>query len=975
VGGLRLRRRLRRRPRRPELIDSDSGAFAVDVEESRDRFSAYALGRVQKHRELLIAEESAMRLLVQSRLSTQLHTLILAATASTRVVREQEVRRATIVADRDAAVALARGLRDVQLSEMRSRDAVTDLETAAAVSLTAQAAMLRSLWLASLKLADLSREHRALAAISATLERAQHADHEAALVAVREQLEAALQAERAKAEAELAASTAHVDRRIAAMEAEQAAVQEAAREREDLLQRELEACNAALEITTSQRQLFTSSTTATSSPSRPAMIDVDTSLSPGRDDRSIARTLRAVALSDREAEERSSIANGESAWHRNAAELHALVHDETARRAQIAASESAGRSGGAIARSLLQMEEGTRRGVLHDVAFDSLFALGATSSAILEHLLHSSSIIDAMDDTTLALDGTNHPTVSSVRSELSADANNANAVVAVAVAVESGRTLLQHALLVFEGSAMASHGAAAKLFELQHRRLVDGILHLANLETTEAAARDAMAEDEHSGRRIMIEMRHLVTSSAQQAAARANELLRELERRDQMLRLERVIEPGARQLVVVSNAEWRLRVLEDLIEPSARSATEREEGQGFAMISSEDKRAFTAMVWRLSNAARGVTAMTASADRRDDDLQPRTGVTGTQEAGGLWRSSPRRHPNRHRPSPLPRASAQTIPRRHSRHRRPPRPHVVVSRFRSWTTHGCWSLATATWSAPSCRRVRSHACGTRLLPLLRRRPRSGLPRRPPNQPARSRTRHAHGEPSSGKSSPSRAERKTKERRRRSRPGAAPAVGIRISIGFGFRLPPRRRPIDTQKTLRAHRYPRIVDTTGRTRTGATDAASPTSATTFTHTNVSFATGHHLQLLPTPRSVSAMTALPVDEREASSSLAVSASTASRPATPSATAAGQHAHHCRSPLPSVDAATSTTHLLDIHSPPSSPREAAQQVLPPPLPPPQQQQQQQQCNPPPSRGRRRLRESPTRRPTRRPLWWSCAWA
>jgi hypothetical protein len=199
----------------------------------------------------------------------------------------------------------------------------------------------------------------------------------------------------------------------------------------------------------------------------------------------------------------------------------------------------------------------------------------------LEHLLHSSSIIDAMDDTTLVLDGTNHPTVSSVRPELSADANNANAVVAVAVAVESGRTLLQHALLVFEGSAMASHGAAAKLFELQHRRLVDGILHLANLETTEAAARDAMAEDEHSGRRIIIEMRHLVTSSAQQAAARANALLRELERRDQLLRLERVIEPRARQLVVVSNAEWRLRVLEDLIEPIGRSATERE-GQGFA---------------------------------------------------------------------------------------------------------------------------------------------------------------------------------------------------------------------------------------------------------------------------------------------------------------------------------------------------------------------------------------------------------
>jgi hypothetical protein len=105
-----------------------------------------------------------------------------------------------------------------------------------------------------------------------------------------------------------------------------------------------------------------------------------------------------------------------------------------------------------------------------------------------------------------------------------------------------------------------------------------------------------------------------------------------------------------------------------------------------------------------------------------------------------------------------------------------------------------------------------------------------------------------------------------------------------------------------------------------TGATDAASPTSA----HTNVSFATGHHLQLLPTPRSVSAMTLLPVDEREASSSLAVSASTASRPATPSAITAGQHVHHGRSPLPSA-AATSTTHLLDIHSPPSSPREAAQ--------------------------------------------------
>jgi hypothetical protein len=124
----------------------------------------------------------------------------------------------------------------------------------------------------------------------------------------------------------------------------------------------------------------------------------------------------------------------------------------------------------------------------------------------------------------------------------------------------------------------------------------------------------------------MIEMRHLVASSAQQAAARANELLRELERRDQMLRLEKVIEPRARQLVIVSNAEWRLRVLEDLIEPEA--------GQGFAMISSEDKRAFSAMVWRLSNAARGVTAMTASADRGGDDQQPRTGVAGT--AGSRW---------------------------------------------------------------------------------------------------------------------------------------------------------------------------------------------------------------------------------------------------------------------------------------------------------------------------------------------------
>jgi hypothetical protein len=171
--------------------------------------------------------------------------------------------------------------------------------------------------------------------------------------------------------------------------------------------------------------------------------------------------------------------------------------------------------------------------------------------------------------------------------------------------------------------------------------------------------------------------------------------------------------------------------------------------------------------------------------------------------------------------------------------------------------------------------------------------------------------------------------------------SPRHRIRTSIAYGFRLPSCRPHIDTQETPRAHRCPRIVDTTGRTR--QEQRTPPPPAPPSPNTNVSFATEHHLQLLPTPRSVSATTALPVDEREASSSLAVSASTASRPATPSATAAGQHAHRGRSPLPSVDAATSTTHLLDIHSPPSSPREAAQQVLlPPPLQPPQQQQQLQ---------------------------------
>jgi hypothetical protein len=37
-----------------------------------------------------------------------------------------------------------------------------------------------------------------------------------------------------------------------------------------------------------------------------------------------------------------------------------------------------------------------------------------------------------------------------------------------------------------------------------------------------------------------------------------------------------------------------------------------------------------------------------------------------------------------------------------------------------------NLATATWSAPSCRQVPSHACGTGFLLLLLRRSRSGLP---------------------------------------------------------------------------------------------------------------------------------------------------------------------------------------------------------------------------------------------------------
>jgi hypothetical protein len=387
------------------------------------------------------------------------------------------------------------------------------------------------------------------------------------------------------------------------------------------------------------------------------------------------------------------------------------------------------------------------------------------------------------------LDATNHPTVSSVRSELSADANNANAVVAVAVAVESGRTLLQHALLVFEGSAMASHGAAAKLFELQHRRLVDGILHLANLETTEAAAREAVAEDEHSGRRIMIEMRHLVASSAQQAAARANELLRELERRDQMLRLERVIEPGARQLVVVSNAEWRLRVLEDLIEPSARSATEREEGQGFAMISSEDKRAFTAMVWRLSNAARGVAAMTASADR--DDLQPRTGVTGT--TGSRW-------PVAKQPTPSPQPTPPFAPT--PRQRTDDSASSLTASPTSEAARGGITISQLDYARllePSNGNVISTALPTTALSRLRNKAPAapmaattiGDPQAPAESTSPRRTRHAHGEPSSGKSSPSRAGKEDEgpaSSRAPQRRSAAPAVGIRISIGYGFRLPP-------------------------------------------------------------------------------------------------------------------------------------------------------------------------------------------
>jgi hypothetical protein len=255
---------------------------------------------------------------------------------------------------------------------------------------------------------------------------------------------------------------------------------------------------------------------------------------------------------------------------------------------------------------------------------------------------------------------------------------------------------------------------------------------------------------------------------------------------------------------------------------------------------------------------------------------------------------------------------------------------VVSRFPSWTTHGCWSLATATWPAPSCRRVPSHACGTGFLPLLQRRPRSGLP-----TPAESTSPHrAHGEPSSRKSSPSRADEQDE-----STSGGHPYC--------------HRVWVPPSATTSPHRY-------------SEDPAGPPLSpnhrhdrpdTTFTHTNVSFATGHHLQLLPTPWFVSTMTALPVDEREASSSLAVSASTASRPATPSATAAGQHAYHGTISIP-CRRRPAKPHSTSCH-PRCRGRICSNSSF----------------TPRPSRGRRPLHESPTRRPTRRPLWWSCAWA